>query len=86
MAVVIVVLGGVWYFWGGASGSMPAQQEEVGMQEQAVQGQQAVHTVGVSADSSLDQDLAVIDAQASAAADASASAHSTSDTPIAQTE
>jgi hypothetical protein len=89
VVVLVVVAGGAWYMWGRPK--MPQVQPQ---QQQAVTPPPAAPQAPVvppagaqiKSNTSLDADVNSIDTQSQDAASAGASAQSTTDTPVAQTE
>jgi hypothetical protein len=90
VAVVLVVLGGILYFWSQSSVS-PSVQPAGGTQTQdttpasnAMQG--STQTSADTSDAALQQDAASIDTQLQGASTDSNAAGSFNDTPVQQTE
>jgi hypothetical protein len=82
VVAVVVVAGGIWYFW--SKPSSPAV-ENITPTGQTQTGSQAQASAGAS-DTALAQDAASIDAQLQAASADSSAAGSFNDTPVDQTQ
>lgn len=79
--VVLVVIGGAWYFLTSSPAPAPAQ-----VPTQADTAAQNPAPVIDTSDAALDSDMTQIDAQAKDAGDASAAANTFNDTPVQQAE